>query len=80
MFLLKSSTHWYAYSNSSSLSYTCYHSNVIYPDTERVLWMRSRDSELAYCMLANALSYPNFEISAQYLPRIMLEFSFDEAL
>ena len=31
------------------VSATCsYSSTVIYPDEERVIWMRSQDSELAY--------------------------------
>ena len=30
------------------VSATCYSSNAIYPDAERVIWMRSANSELAY--------------------------------
>ena len=27
----------------------CYFPTAFYPDAERVIWMRSRNSELAYC-------------------------------
>ena len=31
------------------VSAQCYFSTAFYTDTERFIWMRSRNSELAYC-------------------------------
>ena len=38
----------------------CYFSTAFYPDAERVIWMRSRNSELAYSGAVFRFRIPRF--------------------